>query len=114
MFWLAHVYADALAYSVAHDQHLSLAELRRIAGHEASLIEAAVPPIAALLLGAFGIVSTEVAVWTAVVLGLVVLFAQGLAFARIERLGPLGTLVVVLLNLGLGVTLIGLKLLVSH
>jgi hypothetical protein len=114
VFWLAHVYADSLAHSVAHDEHLSLAELRRIARHEASIIEAAVPPIAALLLGAFGIVSTELAVWAAVGLGLVVLCAQGITFARVERLGPLGTLAVVAANLGLGVLLVGLKLLVSH
>ena len=70
--------------------------------------------IAALLLGAFGIISTELAVWAAVVLGLVVLFAQGITFARVERLGPLGTLAVVAANLGLGVLLVGLKLLVTH
>jgi hypothetical protein len=114
VFWLAHVYANSLAYSVAQDQHLSLAALRNIARHEAAILEAAVPSLAALLLGAFGIVSTSLAVWIAVVLGLVVLFAQGITFARIERLGRLGTFVVVLVNLGLGVTLIGLKLLVSH
>ena len=31
VFWLAHVYAHGLAHSVAHDEHLSRAELRRIA-----------------------------------------------------------------------------------
>jgi hypothetical protein len=114
VFWLAHVYSHALAHAVAHDEHLSLEELRRIARREASLLEAAVPPLVALLLGAFGILSTALAVWLAVVLGLVVLFAQGITFARIERLGLLGTLAVVAANLGLGVLLVGLKLLVSH
>jgi hypothetical protein len=114
VFWLAHVYAHALAHSVAHDEHLSLVELRRIAHREASILEAAVPPLAALLLGALGIVSTSTAVWIAVALGLVVLCAQGLTFARAERLGRLGTLAVVAANLGLGVALVGLKLLVSH
>ena len=114
VFWLAHVYSHALAHAVAQDEHLSLAELRRIARREASILEAAVPPLVALLIGALGIVSTEVAVWSAVVLGLVVLFAQGLTFARVERLGRLGTLAVVAANLGLGVALVGLKLLVSH
>jgi hypothetical protein len=114
VFWLAHVYSHALAHAVAHGEHLSLAELRRIARREASILEAAVPPIAALLLGAFGILSTNLAVWVAVVLGLVVLCAQGITFARIERLGRLGTLAVVAANLGLGVLLVGLKLLVSH
>jgi hypothetical protein len=114
VFWLAHVYANALAHSVAHDEHLSLAELRSIARREASIIEAAVPPVAALLLGAFGIVSTKLAVWAAFGLGLVVLCVQGITFARVERLGRLGTVAVVTANLGLGVALVGLKLLVSH
>jgi hypothetical protein len=114
VFWLAHVYADALAHAVAYDQHLSLADLRRIAHREASMVEAAVPPLVALLLGAFGILSTKLAVWVAFGLGLVVLCAQGITFARVERMGRLGTLAVVAANLGLGVALVGLKLLVSH
>ena len=114
VFWLAHVYSHSLAHSVAKDEHLSLAELRHIARREASLIEAAVPLCVALLVGAFGLVSTKVAVWTAFGLGLAVLAVQGIVFARAERLGRLGTLTVVAANLGLGVLLVGLKLLVSH
>jgi hypothetical protein len=114
VFWLAHVYADALAHAVAYDQHLSLADLRRIAHREASMLEAAVPPLVALLLGAVGVVSTMLAVWVAFGLGLVVLCAQGITFARVEHMGRLGTLAVVAANLGLGVALVGLKLLVSH
>lgn len=111
VFWLAHVYAHGLAHGVAHHQHLSFAALRHIARREASLVEAALPPAAALLLGALGVVSTQVAVWAAFGLGLVVLAAQGITFARVERLGLLGTLVVVTANLGLGLVLISLKLL---
>ncbi|HEX6679803.1 MAG TPA: hypothetical protein VF063_04080 [Gaiellaceae bacterium] len=113
-FWLAHVYAHALAHSVARDQHLSVAELLYIARREASIMEAAVPPVAALLLGELGVISDQVAVWTAFVLGLVVLAAQGVTVARVERLGRLGTLAVVAGNVSLGVLLVGLKLLVSH
>jgi hypothetical protein len=114
VFWLAHVYAHALAHSVGQDEHLSLAELRHIARREASILEAGVPPVAALLLGAFGLVSEQVAVWLALAVGLAVLAVQGALFARVERLAWLGTLVVITLNLGLGLLLIGLKLLVSH
>lgn len=114
VFWLAHVYSHALAYSVGHDEHLSLAELRRIARREASILEAAVLPVAALLVGAFGLISEKGAVWVAIALGLVVLAAQGFLFARVERMGWLGTFVVVALNLGLGLLLVALKLLVSH
>lgn len=113
-FWLAHVYAHALAHSVASDQHLSFGELRRIARREGSIIEAALPPLGALLLGALGVISTQVAVWGAFALGLVVLAAQGVTVARIERLGPLATLAVVAGNVSLGVLMVGLKLVVSH
>lgn len=113
-FWLAHVYSQALAHSVASDQHLSLGELRSIARREGSIIEATLPPLAALLLGALGVISTQAAVWAAFTLGLVVLAAQGVTVARVERLGPLATLAVVAGNVSLGVLLVGLKLVVSH
>jgi hypothetical protein len=112
--WLAHVYAHGVAHSVSRREHLSVGELRQIARREGSIVEAALPPIGALLLGAVGVVSTKGAVWLALGLGLAVLAAQGVAVARIERLGWLGTLGVVTANLGLGVLLIGLKLVVTH
>jgi hypothetical protein len=64
VFWLAHVYAHGLAFSVRHDTHLSAAELGRIFRREASIVEAVVPPVVALVLGAVGC-SDEVAVWLA-------------------------------------------------
>lgn len=114
VFWLAHVYAHAIAHSVAHDEHLSMVELRRIARHEVSVVEAAVPPLVALVLGALGVFSTNTAVWTAFVLGLVVLVAQGIVFARVERLGTAGTLGVIAANLALGLLLVALKVFVNH
>ena len=114
VFWLAHVYAHGLAYSVARDEHLSLAELRRIARREGSIVGAALPPAVALLLGALGLFATEVAVWVAFGLGLGVLASAGIVFARVERLGWIGMLGVVAANLGLGITLVALKLIVAH
>jgi hypothetical protein len=114
IFWLAHVYAHSLAYSVAHDQHLSVAALRRIARREASIVEAAVPPIVALILGASDLISANAAVWAAFALGLTVLGVQGVVFARVERLGWLGTLAVVVGNVAIGAALVGLKLVLSH
>jgi hypothetical protein len=92
----------------------ALAELRLIARRKASIVEAAVPAVAALLLGAFGVVSTEVAVWMALTLGLLVLAAQRIMFARLEQLGWVGTLMVVAANVGLGGLLIAMKLLSTH
>lgn len=114
VFWLAHVYAHALAESVSHDDHLPLAELGHIARREAAIIEAGVPPVAALLLGSLGILSARAAVWLAVGAGLVVLAAEGFVFARAERLGRVGTLAVVAANLALGLVLVGMKVAVAH
>ena len=114
VFWVAHVYAHALAHSVAHDEHLSLAEVRYVARREASILEAAVPPLAALLLGAFGVLSTKTAVWVAFGLGLVVLAVEGVTYARVERLGWLGTLVVLGANVGLGLALVAVKVFLTH
>jgi hypothetical protein len=114
VFWLAHVYSFALGESVGHQKHLSAAELRHIGWREWTLVGAAVPPIAVLLLGAIGVLGESAAFWGALVVGLIVLAGQGVLFARIERLGPLGTLVVAAVNVGLGLLLIVLKVLVTH
>jgi hypothetical protein len=72
-----------------------------------------VPPVP-LLLGAVGILSASAAGWAAIGLGLAVLGTEGLVFARAERLRPLATLGVVALNLGLGLVLVALKVVVTH
>ena len=114
VFWLAHVYADSLAHVVAEDRHLSLAELRRIGRHESSILEAALPPLAPMVLAAVGLISTKSGTWIAYGLGLGVLMFSGLVFARVERLGWLATLAVVALNVALGLALVALKLVVTH
>lgn len=114
VFWLWHVYAHAVGESVARSERLSLAELRHVARHEGAIVEAALPPVAPLLLAALGVISTEVAVWAAFGLGLTVLGVQGWQFARAERLGWLGTAAAVAANLGFGLLLVGVKLLLAH
>jgi hypothetical protein len=114
ILWLAHVYAHGLGQSVSRGEHLHLAELRRIARHELSIVEAAVPPVAALVLGAMGVLKPSTSYWLALALGLGVLMLQGLRFARIERLGALATFAVVAANVGFGAVLIALKLLLIH
>lgn len=114
VFWIAHVYAHALGHSVAHEERISFDELKVLARREASMIQAAVPPVVALLLGAVGLVRESVAIWAALAAGLVVLGVQGVVVARIERLGWLATTVVITLNLALGLSLVALKLFLSH
>jgi len=114
VFWVAHVYAHGISESITDDERLSVADLRRIARHEASIVEASLPPLVALLLGALGVVSTQSAVWLAFALGLLVLFVEGIVVARVERLAALGTVAVVAANLALGLSLVALKLVIGH
>jgi hypothetical protein len=114
VFWLAHVYAHGIAFSIGREEHLSLTELRGIARQETSIVGSGVPPEIALVLGATGVLSDQVATWSAFGLGLAVLALVGVQFARIEHLGAAQTIFAVLTNLALGLVLIGLKVLVVH
>src|SRR2546423_1601440 len=79
-FGLAHVFWFALAHGVALDEHLSVSEVRHIAGREWTLIGAALPPIAGLLLGTVGVFEAATAFGTALAVGIVVLAAQAIYF----------------------------------
>jgi hypothetical protein len=114
VFWLAHVYAHGLGESVAGERRLRLDEWLLVGRREFALVEAAVPPVVALLLGALGLISARGAYWLALAVGLAVLVMEGIRFARIERLGLLATVAVVAANLSLGLVLVGLKLAVTH
>ena len=108
VFWLAHVYAHALAHSVARGR----APVARDAARRSHTARARSSrrrslPSSRSLLGHCGVVSEHTAVWLAVACGFGVLVAQGFAFARAERLGRLATLAIVGLNLGLGLALVG-------
>ena len=114
VFWLAHVYAHALGDAVAHEEPLERGRLLAIARREASILEAAVPPTGALMLGTVHFIDESAALWLAFALGLAVLAAQGIVYARVERLGWLGTLAIIGANVALGLLLVALKLFVSH
>jgi hypothetical protein len=112
--WLAHVYSHTIGQSVSHERRVRLEELRHIARREGAIVEAALPPVVPLLLAASGVISTQLAIWAAFGLGLAVLAVQGLQFARIERLGRLRTAVAMAVNVGVGLVLVAVKLVVAH
>ena len=114
VFWLAHVYAHWVGHTVTRGGRLSLGELRHLAWRELPLIEAALLPMLALVLGEVGLVSVSHCYWLAVGLGMILLVGQGVRFARLERLGFLASCGVVAANGLLGLLLIGLKLVASH
>jgi hypothetical protein len=75
---------------------------------------AVVPPSLALLLGAVGVLDESASIWLALAAGLVALALEGLRYARVERLGLAGTLLVVAANTALGLLVVVLKAEVLH
>jgi hypothetical protein len=114
VLWFAHVYAHGLSESIVQKRRLSSAELLALVKRELGILLAAVAPVTVLVLGALGLFKETSAVWLALSVGLVTLGVEGLRFARIEGIGPVGTLVAVCLNLALGLVVVALKVAVAH
>jgi hypothetical protein len=113
VLWLAHVYAHTLGEAVAEGRQ-KLFDMGAVARRELGIVLAAALPIVALLLGAIGVFRETSAVWVALGIGLFTLGAEGVRFARIEGLGPGGTLVATGLNVALGLFVVALKIVVAH
>lgn len=114
VFWLAHVYAHALAWRLDSNEAFSHAGLRRVAATEWPLLHAAIVPCIALLAGGLGVIATRTAYWIAIGYGVVTLIWWGLVFARKECLSVLATSVVVLVNAWFGLCIVLLNEFVSH
>jgi hypothetical protein len=114
VFWLAHVYAGALAWSIDGNETFSRHEVRRVAGREWPLLQAAIVPSLALLAGGIGLIGSLAAYRIAIGYGVAALIWWGLLFARKEGLGRGATIAVVLVNASFGLIIVVLKEFVSH
>lgn len=114
VLWIAHLYSHALSESIHQHEPLRVRELLVIARRELGIVRAAALPVAALLLGAAGIVKENSAVWLAIALGLGTLAVQGVRYARLESFGAWGTTAAVCLNVALGLLVALLKVGLSH
>ena len=112
--WTAHLYAHALSESIEQRRRVALVDVRRIAHRELGILLAAILPVAALLLGALGLLGERTAIWAAFGIGLAVLVVQGIRYARVEGLGAAGTLAAIAANLALGLAVVGLKVVLFH
>lgn len=114
VFWAAHVYSHTLAESLERGRRLDRAELGDVARRELSIPAAAVAPVAALVLGALGVLGTQTAIWLALGIGVATLGVQGARYAALEQLNRTATLAVIAVNLCLGLVIVGLKALLAH
>jgi hypothetical protein len=114
VFWLAHVYAGALARSIDSDDPFSGSDVRRSVRREWPLLQAAVVPSLALIAGGVGLIATRFAYWIAIGYGVATLIWWGILIARKERLGRGATTAVVLVNASFGLCIVTLKEFVGH
>ncbi len=114
VFWLAHVYSDTLAHSIDAREAFTFRRVRRIAGRQWPLLQAAVVPSLALLAGGLGLIPVRAAYWIAVGFGVITLIWWGLLFSRKEGLSRGATLAIVIINGSFGLCIVALKEFVSH
>jgi hypothetical protein len=114
VLWVAHVYSHGLGESLAAGRRLTVSEVLSIARREYSIVLAAALPLLAVVLGAAGVLQGRTAVRWALGVGVVTLTAQGVRYARLERLGLFAAITTVSLNLALGLTLVAVEAWVAH
>jgi hypothetical protein len=114
VLWIAHVYSDALAETIATGHRLDRAEFADVARRELSIPLAALGPVIALALGALGVLRESTALWVAFGIGLGTLFVEGIRYAGVEQLGRLAKVLTVALNVSLGLVIVVLKVALSH
>jgi hypothetical protein len=114
VLWIAHIYTHALSESISEGRPLRFARLRTLGRRELGILLAAVPPSVALTLGALGLFDETASIWLALAVGLAILGLEGGRYARIEHLGSRGTLAAVAANVGLGLVVVLLKVVILH
>jgi hypothetical protein len=114
VLWLAHVYAHGLGESLKIGRRVTPAELWSIARREYSVVAASFLPLAAVALGAVGVLRERTSVILALWLGVVALAAQGGRYAQLEHLSPRATIITVGLNVAIGLSLVALEVLIAH
>jgi hypothetical protein len=109
ILWGAHVYAHAIAESLTSGTRLNRDAVLDVARRESAIALAGLVPGIVLLLGVLGLYSESTAVSLALGVCMLTLGAQGARYARMARLSPLATAVFIVLNLALGLVIVGLK-----
>jgi len=114
VLWVAHIYAHGISESISERRPLRSHAFLTIARRERGILLAAVPPTVVLTLGTVGLFAENTSIWLAIGVGLLTLALEGWRYARLERLGPAGTLVAMAANVGLGLLVVLLKVTVLH
>jgi hypothetical protein len=114
VLWLAHVYSHVIAESLEQERRLDRAEFAAVARREWSMVAAAVAPVTFLVLGDLGVFEDGTAIRIALGVGVATLGVAGWRYARLERMGHVGTVAAVTVNVVLGLVIVALEVLLAH
>lgn len=112
VFWIAHVHVELLRSVVRKGEHVGWADVRHALRHEWPLAQAALTPIAPLVIAAFGLINVPTARTIGIAICMVQLVAWGIVISRSADLGRRATAITVGINAAFGTVLIVLKFLV--
>jgi hypothetical protein len=87
VFWLAHVYAQALSHHLRGAKRLDWPVVREAMIEERALLEGPLPLLVVLALGALGVLDERLTVRLALWLGVAQLVTWGILYARRQRWG---------------------------
>ena len=110
VFWLAHVWADALGEYAATGRRPDAARLAALASRQWPMLEAGSVPLLALLAGWAGLYSDETAVTISLGLAVAQLFAWGYVAGSRAHTRRRDAVVSCLVTGGLGLVLVVLKI----
>jgi hypothetical protein len=85
VFWLAHVYAQALSHHLRGAKRLDWSVVRTAMAEEWPLLEGPLPLLGVLALGALGVLDDHRSISLALWLGVAQLVAWGILYARRQR-----------------------------
>jgi hypothetical protein len=109
VFWLAHVYAHALAHHLRGTTGLNWTAITAAMSEERPMLEAPAAPLLLLLLGTLGLLRERTAVRLALWIGVVQLIAWGVAYARRQQWGWPTALAAGAVNGTLGLIIVALE-----
>jgi hypothetical protein len=112
VFWLTEVWTELIAIRTRGP--IARGEVLSIARAELPMLSAAVIPTLLLLTASLGLTTPDQAANLAMAAGIVQLFAWGLVVGLAMRRGWLPALVVALVDVGLGLVIVTLKVAVLH
>jgi hypothetical protein len=112
VFWLAHVYAQALSHHLKGAKRLDWSAITRAMAEERPLLEGPLPLLVLLTLGTVGVLEIHTSIRLALWLGVVELFSWGLFYARRQGWAWPTSLVTGLVNACFGLAIVILEVVI--